>query len=354
MTMPLLSKKTTIRDAVEAIEKGRQGIAVIVDERGLLLGTVTDGDVRRAILSGFSLDSPIKEAMNSKPTTALVGSPDSYLADLLIELSLEAIPLIDTHGKFVEIVHIRDLKSDAPVGGGEGFAAAVIMAGGEGRRLQPLTEHKPKPLIEVGGMPMIERQVRDLTRAGVPQIYISVNYLGHMIEEHFGDGSRFDTKIIYLHEKQKMGTAGALSLLPEPPDAPILVMNGDVLTTPNFQNLLLYHKDNKSVLTVAATEYQIEIPYGVLETDGALVTGIAEKPSQRFLCNAGMYVISPDALLLLPETIPCDMPDFLNAVMQSANNLCVFPIHEYWADVGNSLDLERAEKEITQMEQGNE
>jgi dTDP-glucose pyrophosphorylase len=353
VTEPLTSGATTIRDAVGAIEEGRRGIAVIVDGRNILVGTVTDGDIRRSILAGYDLDSAVEEAMNQSPITAPVGSSKSLLADLLIDHSLEALPLIDQQGHFVEIVHIRELKPETKEGGGEDFSAAVIMAGGEGRRLQPLTDNKPKPLIEVGGMPMIERQVRDLVRARIPQIYISVNYLGHMIEEHFGDGSRFDTKITYLHEKQKMGTAGALSLLPETPSAPILVMNGDVLTTPNFQNLLLYHRNNNSILTVAATEYKIEIPYGVLETEGALVTGIAEKPSQRFLCNAGIYVISPDALLLMPENIPCDMPDLLNAVMQTTNNVCVFPIHEYWADVGNTRDLERAEKEITQLERKN-
>ncbi len=350
MTQALNSVGTTIRDAVAAIEEGRRGIAVIVDNAGILRGTVTDGDIRRAILTGHSMENPIENAMNPQPITAPIGSTEAYLADILMERSLEAIPLVDQNNKFIKVVHIRDLRPDKENGGGEGFAAAVIMAGGEGRRMQPLTETKPKPLIEVGGMPMIERQVRDLVRARVPQIYISVNYLGHMIEEHFGDGSRFDTKITYLHESQKMGTAGALSLLPEIPRAPILVMNGDVLTTPNFENLLLYHRNHKSILTVAATEYQIEIPYGVLETDGAMVTGIAEKPSQRFLCNAGMYVFSPEALELLPKKIPCDMPDLLNAVMQTTNNVCVFPIHEYWADVGNTRDLERAEKEITQME----
>jgi dTDP-glucose pyrophosphorylase len=354
VTKPLTSAATTIRDAVGAIEEGRRGIAVIVDDQGSLVGTVTDGDIRRSILAGYGLDSAVEKAMNRNPITAPVGSSESFLADLLVERSLEALPLIDQQGQFVEIVHIRELKPETNEGGGEEFAAAVIMAGGEGRRLQPLTDNLPKPLIEVGGMPMIERQVRDLVRAGVPHIYISVNYLGHMIEEHFGDGSRFDTKITYLHENEKMGTAGALSLLPEPPKAPILVMNGDVLTNPSFRSLFLYHNDQKSTLTIAATEYQIEIPYGVLETQGARITGISEKPSQRFLCNAGIYVLSPEALEIMPDKIPCDMPDLVNIALEKSHSVCVFPMHEYWADVGNARDLERAEQEIRQLENSDE
>jgi dTDP-glucose pyrophosphorylase len=350
VTKPLTIVATTIRDAVRAIEEGRRGIAVVVDDQDILIGTVTDGDIRRSILAGHGLDSAIEKAMNKNPITAPMGSSESLLTDLLVKHSLEALPLINQQGHFVEIVHIRELKPETTGGGGEGFAAAVIMAGGEGRRLQPLTDNKPKPLIEVGGMPMIERQVRDLVRAGVPHIYISVNYLGHMIEEYFGNGSRFDTKITYLHEKEKMGTAGALSLLPKPPKAPILVMNGDVLTNPSFKNLFLYHNNQNSILTIAATEYQIEIPYGVLKTDGARVTGISEKPSQRFLCNAGVYVLSPEALELMPTKVPCDMPDLVNAALEKFHAVCVFPMHEYWADVGNARDLERAEQEIGQLE----
>jgi dTDP-glucose pyrophosphorylase len=347
---PVLKLSSNLRNAVEAIENRRLSIAVVVDDHGILLGTVTDGDIRRSILAGYDLDSAVEKTMNRDPITAPVGSSKSFLADLLIEHSLEALPLIDQQRQFVEIIHIRELKPETTEGGGEGFAAAVIMAGGEGKRLQPLTDTKPKPLIEVGGMPMIERQVRDLVHAGVPQIYISVNYLGHMIEEHFGDGSRFDTTITYLHEKEKMGTAGALSLLPEPPKAPILVMNGDVLTNPSFKNLFLYHNNQKSTLTIAATEYQIQIPYGVLETEGASVTGISEKPSQRFLCNAGIYVLSPEALEIMPDKVPCDMPDLVNVALEKSCAVCVFPMHEYWADVGNARDLEHAEMEIRKLE----
>lgn len=354
VTKPLTSVGTTIRDAVGAIEKGRQGIAVIIDDQGLLVGTVTDGDIRRSILAGCDLDSALEKAMNRNPITAPAGSSKSFLADLLIDHSLEALPLTGQHGQFVETIHIRELKPETTQGGGEGFAAAVIMAGGEGRRLQPLTDNLPKPLIKVGGMPMIERQVRDLVRASVPHIYISVNYLGHMIEEYLGDGSRFDTRITYLHEKEKMGTAGALSLLPELPKEPILVMNGDVLTNPSFKNLFFYHNNQKSTLTIAAIEYQIKIPYGVLETEGARVTGILEKPSQKFLCNAGIYVLSSKALEIMPDKVPCDMPDLVNVALEKSCAVCVFPMHEYWADVGNANDLERAEQAIGQLENSDE
>ena len=347
---PLLSQTSTLREAVAQIEAVRRGIAVVVDEHGRLIGTVTDGDIRRAILAGHELDSAVNEAVNRTPLTADIGASDASLADLLLGHGLEAVPLVDAQGRFVKIAHIRDLRPDLDFGGGEECAAAVIMAGGEGRRLQPLTMEKPKPMIEVGSVPMIERLVLSLVRAGVPRIYIAVNYLAHMIEEHFGSGDRFGTTITYLREKEKMGTAGALSLLPEPISAPLLVINGDVLTGSDYRNLLSFHEEQESVLTVAATEYHVDIPYGVLRAEGARVTSIEEKPSQRFLCNAGIYVLSPEALAHLPDSRPCDMPDLIAAVIARQGPVNVFPIHEYWADVGNAADLERAQQDVKQLD----
>ena len=205
---PVLTPSSTLRDAVHEIEAARRGIAVVVDAGGRLIGTVTDGDIRRAILVRHTLESPIGEAMNRTPVTADIGTSEAYLAELLVERGLEAIPLVNAQDNFVQIVHIRDLQPDVARGGGEGFAAAVIMAGGEGKRLHPLTKEWPKPMIEVGGMPMIERLVRALAHAGIGQIYIAVNYLGHVIERHLGDGARFGANITYCVKKRKWGPPG--------------------------------------------------------------------------------------------------------------------------------------------------
>lgn len=346
---PALSRHSTLRDAVREIEASRRSIAVVVDDGSKLIGTVTDGDIRRAILAGQELDDTVGRAMNRTPLTADNGTSDSYLVALLKERGLEAIPLVDAEGRLVRLVHIADLDPESARGGGEGYAAVVIMAGGEGQRLRPLTEEKPKPMIEVGGRPMIERLVCSLVRAGVPRIYIAINYLGHIIEDYFGDGSEFGTDIAYLREEEKMGTAGALSLLPELPPAPLLVINGDVLTGSDYRNLLLYHDEHDAVLTVAATDYRVEIPYGVLRTEGTRVTGIVEKPSQRFLCIAGIYVLAPEVLAQLPEKRPCDMPDLIEAVLLQGGNLSVFPIHEYWTDISNVADLARAENAVKDL-----
>lgn len=349
MTQPTLTPTATLRDAVRRIEEVRRGIAVVLDAEGRLLGTVTDGDIRRAILKEHRLDAPVSAAMNTNPTTADAASPESYLAALLDERGLEALPLVDSAGRFVRIAHVRDLDREEEWGGGEGFAAAVIMAGGEGQRLRPLTADMPKPMVEVGGVPLIERLVRSLVRAGVPRIYISVNYLGHLIEEHLGDGSAFGTPIIYLRETEKMGTAGALSLLPKMPSAPIMLINGDVLHGSDYRNLLTYHAEHGAAVTVGAIEYRVDIPYGVLRAEGSRLLGLQEKPSQRFLCNAGLYVLSPETLKLVPRGESFDMPELINATMKNGGEVCVFPIHEYWADVGNVHDLERAQDEVKRL-----
>ena len=347
---PALSSTSTLRDAVGQIESARQRIAVVVDNTGRLIGTITDGDVRRAILSGKDLDCLAQDVCNKNPFTADVNLAESQLAKILFDEGLEAIPLVDLNGNFVRIVHISDNYTGPMAGGGEGFGAAIIMAGGEGKRLLPLTTDIPKPLIEVGGVPMIERSVKSLARARVPKIFISVNYLAHKIESHFNDGEHFGVKIYYLREKEKLGTAGALTLLPDRIEAPILVINGDVLTGADYGNLLSFHHELGSTLTVAATDYRVDIPYGVLRVDGTGVQRIEEKPSQRFLCNAGIYALSPDALNYLPKNVPFDMPDLIESIIAVGKDVNVFPLHEYWADVGNAADLAQAQTDIETIE----
>ena len=239
---PSLAPDAPIREAVRLIEESRRGIATVVDDEGRILGTLTDGDIRRLILRGGGLDSPVAEAMNRTPVTAPAGTPDHSLAALLRDRGLEALPLLDEAGRLSGIAHIRDLLPKARGrGGAEGFVAAIVMAGGEGTRLRPITEAIPKSMVEVGGMPLVERHVRHLARAGVRRVFIAVNYLAHCIEAHFASRPTPGIAIEYLREDCNLGTAGALSLLPSLPPGPVLVLNADVIHTADYANLLAFH-----------------------------------------------------------------------------------------------------------------
>jgi dTDP-glucose pyrophosphorylase len=352
--IPLLPDAPLV-DAVRAIEVSRRRAAVVVDDNGRLLGTLTDGDVRRCLLAGGSLDTPVSQAMNPMPVTAQMGSPAGYMLDLMRRANVMALPLVDQAGCFQRLVHLLDLEQaetrDNTV---PGFAFAVIMAGGEGTRLRPLTETIPKPMVDIGGMPLLERQIQRLAGAGLKRVYISVNYLSHIIEEHFGDGTRFGVEIHYLREQEKLGTAGALSLLPEHPDAPIIVMNGDILTTSDFGSLFAFHQNHGAHVTVAAVDYRVNIPYGVIRTDGPFVTGLVEKPSQRYLCNAGIYAVSPEALNLLQGAKHCNMTDIIDACLACNLPVAVFPVHEYWSDIGTPDDLDKARALFFELVQSNE
>jgi dTDP-glucose pyrophosphorylase len=329
--------------AIRAIESSHRRIAVVVNDNGHLLGTLTDGDVRRCLLDGGTLETPVAHAMNSQPVKAKLDSPSSYLLDLMRRGNILALPQVDDDGHFKGLVHLTDLFSEVNEAGKiSAFQFAVIMAGGEGMRLRPLTEKIPKPMVDISGVPLLERQIQRLVRNGVRRVYLSVNYLSHLIEEHFGDGTGFDIEIRYLREKEKLGTAGALSLLPETPSAPILVMNGDILTTSSFENLFEFHESSGAYVTVAAVDYRVNIPYGVIRAKGQFIRQLEEKPSQRFFCNAGIYAVSPQTLDLLREPERCNMTDVVETCLSQNLPVAVFPLHEYWSDIGTPDDLEKA------------
>lgn len=348
---PLLPE-ARLMDAVRAIEVSCRRMAVVVAEDGRLLGTLTDGDIRRHLLAGGSLDAPVSKAMNPGPLTAEIGNPDGYMKDVMRRGNVTALPLVDQGGKFLRLIHLMDLEQgDAQVSVAPlGFSFAVIMAGGEGTRLRPLTEAIPKPMVEIGGVPLLERQIQRLAQVGISRVYISVNYLGHIIEDHFGDGRDLGIEICYLREQEKLGTAGALSLLPEYPDGPIMVMNGDILTTSDLDSLYSFHMTHGAKITVAAIDHRVDIPYGVIRAEGPFVTGLVEKPSERFLCNAGIYAVSPEALSLLPEGKCSNMTDLIDTCIIRKLPVAVFPVHEYWNDIGTPDDLEKARVHFAKME----
>ena len=351
LTQLSLGLDATIRDAVRLIEQSRRGIAPIVDEAGRLRGTLTDGDIRRAILRGGDLDSAAAEVMNKTPFTATAGTSESELLFLLRERGLEAVPLLDAQGRLVSLAHVRDLMPEShEPGGAEGFVAAVVMAGGEGIRLRPITNTIPKPMVDVGGMPLVERHVRRLERAGVKRVFLAVNYLAEVIERHFAARPPQGLSIDYLREDRKLGTAGALSLLPKLPEGPILVLNADVLHAADYGHFLSFHQAQGAALTVAAVEHHIQIPYGVIRLDEGRVTALEEKPSQKFLCNAGIYALSPAARARIVGGKAIDMTSVIADLTANGETVAAFPMHEYWADIATPEDLARVRRDIWKLD----
>ncbi len=352
MTDFWLRPDATLKDAAQNIEKTKNTLAVITDTEGRLLGTITDGDIRRALLAGHQLTDFVTVCMNENPTTADVSSSETYQLDLLRSRKVIALPLVNSKGHCKRIVRIYDLEQTEGKGSAEGFYGAIIMAGGEGRRLLPLTEKTPKPMIQVGGVPLIERQVQRIIKAGIKRIFISVNHLSHVIEEYFGDGSNHGVPIRYLREDKKLGTGGSLSLLPAPEeiDDPLIIINGDVLTTSDFGHLLNFHQEHEAVVTVGVVDYHLEVPYGVVKVQGVHVVALEEKPSQRFLCNAGIYVLSPEVLKFLPKDQSFDMTDLIEVCLKNDIKVGVFPIHEFWTDIGTPRELEKAREAVKNLD----
>lgn len=345
-----IGRDSVLRDAVGVIERERKSIAAVIDEAQRLVGTVSDGDIRRALLAGHSVDSPVSVAMNTRPLTAPESAESHQLYALLLESRLEAIPVVGPNHVYRRVVHRDEIAGGQATVGACPFAAAVIMAGGEGKRLLPLTQSTPKPMIDVGGMPLLERQIARLVQCGIRRVFLSINYLGHVIEDHFGDGARFGARIEYLREPRKMGTGGALSLLPRPIGSDLLVINGDIVTRSDFLRLGTFHHDEHAVITLGAVHHHVEIPFGVIDAEDNRVLGIREKPSQRLLCNAGIYAVAERALDLVQPDAYLNMTELVDIVLREQGKVCVFPIYEFWSDVGTPHDLETARRHVASLE----
>lgn len=340
----IIGPASSLREAVEVIDAAGLQIALVVDEDGRLLGTVTDGDVRRAILRGRSLDEPVGRVMNENATTARAQDDRETLLSLMRRRRLHQIPVLDATWRVVGLEVLDDLLKPQPK-----TNPVVLMAGGLGSRLRPLTEDIPKPLLRVGPKPILETIIESFIEHGFGRFFVSVNYKGEMIEAHFGDGSRWGVEIEYLRENERLGTAGALSLLPEPPTEPVFVMNGDLLTRLNFAHLLDFHATHDSAATMCVREYEMQVPYGVIRTQSHRIVDIHEKPTERYLVNAGVYVLQPEALALIPPDRFFDMPELFNVLMDRGDETAVFPIREYWMDVGQLDDFHRANGQFDEV-----
>lgn len=340
----MVSPHTPILDTLEIIDKNARQIALVADESDKLLGTVTDGDIRRGLLKGRALQDPISIIMNPFPTVASpYDTRDNILALMKIK-QINQIPIVDEEGRIVHVEVLNDLlrptKKDNWV---------VLMAGGLGTRLYPLTHDCPKPLLKVGNKPLLETILQSFIDQGFHKFYISVKYKAEMIQEYFGDGSDWGITIQYLQEKDSLGTAGALSLLPEKPSEPFFVMNGDLLTKVNFEQLLDFHKTYQAKATMCVREYDHQIPYGVVKLDKQRLVSLEEKPTQRFFVNAGIYVLSPEIVERIPHNQYFDMPSLFDLLMEEDQHTIAFPIREYWLDIGRMADFERANVEFAEV-----
>ena len=340
----LTNPASTVREAVATIDAAGLQIAIVVDEDRRLLGTVTDGDIRRAILRGVALDDAVTEVMNENPTTAREHDDRETLLTLMRQRHLHQIPLLDATWRVVGLEVLDNLLQPK-----QRPNAVVLMAGGLGSRLSPLTDNTPKPLLHVGSKPILETILEAFVQHGFGRFYLSVNYLAEQVESHFGDGSRWGVEIEYLRERERLGTAGALSLLPERPAEPLFVMNGDLLTRLNFAHLLDFHTEHAAAATMCVREYEMQVPYGVIETRSHRILDIREKPTERYLVNAGVYVLQPDVLDLIPDGKFFDMPELFMRLIQQEEETAVFPIREYWMDIGRLEDFDRANGQFDQV-----
>lgn len=342
----LLEPSSTILEALDIINKEALRVALVVDKSNHLVGIVTDGDIRRGLLNKLSLTDPIALVMNTSPTVANVGARRGELIDLMESKGILSIPLIK-EGQVVGLETLQGVlskpKYQNPV---------FIMAGGFGTRLKPLTDSCPKPMLKIGDKPILETVIRSFTKAGFVNFYISTHYMPEQIQNHFGDGSDLGINITYVHENEPLGTGGALGLLPDdlPKDLPLIMINGDVLTKVDFQRLLEFHIDNNADATMCVREYDYQIPYGVINGEGNKITSMVEKPIQRFFVNAGIYVVSPQVIDSVPKNHRVDMPTLLEQHMNTRNNVLMFPIHEYWLDIGRMDDFNRAQADIHSLE----
>lgn len=333
----LVSPDISILKAIEQIDAGTLQIALVVDQAGKLLGTVSDGDVRRCILRGVSLDLPVSEIMFRQPTVAAAHESREAIMAIMKAKHLRQIPLLDPKGCVIGL-DVWDELIDTPCREN----GVVLMAGGLGSRLGELTRDCPKPLLKVGNKPVLETILDNCKEYGFRNYFISVNYKAEMVKEYFGDGSRFGVNIRYIEENKRLGTAGALGLLPEPPTAPLVVMNADVLTKINFKHLLEFHEEHASVATMCVREYEFQVPFGVVQVDNHRLKDIQEKPVHRFFVNAGIYVLNPEAVSLVPHNEYLDMPPLFDLLLQGKRETAAFPIREYWLDIGRADDFDKA------------
>lgn len=335
-----LMPSSTIKEALKIIDRGAMQIAIVLDENGKLIGTITDGDIRRGLLNGLDLNSLIDSIIYKNPTVAKISDTKEEILKKALAKKLHQIPVVDDENRVIGINEIEELVSPTHKPN-----KVMLMVGGLGTRLRPLTENTPKPMLMVGNKPILQTIVEKFAEYGFVNIVMCVNYKSNVIQDYFKNGSEFGVNIEYILETQRMGTAGALSLLRDIPNEPFFVMNGDLLTNVNFEHLYHYHLSNNTMATMCVREYDFQVPYGVVNIQDSKIISIKEKPIQKFFVSAGIYMLSPEILNYIPQNQFYDMPTLFEKLIKEQQSVISFPLREYWLDIGKIEEYERANNE---------
>lgn len=339
-----VSPQLSILEAMKTIDSAGTQFVMVLDPSDKLLGVLTDGDVRRGILTNVPLTAPVSEIMNHQPRCLFYGVSQKEAIKFLTEKHITHVPLVDEYKRVTGVISSDD-RFETP----RHPNTVVLMVGGLGSRLGELTAHCPKPMLPINGKPVLEIILKDLVASGFSDFVLCVNYRADMIKSHFKDGSHFGANIRYVHEDKRLGTAGALALLPKDVTGPILVMNGDIVTKVNFTRLLEFHRENPVAATMAVRKYEFQVPFGVVNTADGIISHIQEKPVYTSLVSAGIYVINPEVFDLIQQGEFFDMPQLFNLLIANGSSTQAFPIHEYWLDIGRQDDLLKAEAEFAKV-----
>jgi dTDP-glucose pyrophosphorylase len=340
----LVNPELSLREALEIIDKAGTRMVLVVDANRRLLGTLSDGDVRRGLLRGLTLTDQVAQSMHVNP---IVAKSDEDMPAIIASMRSRGVyqmPIVDPQGVVIGLQTIEDLLTTPKRNNW-----VVIMAGGRGTRLAELTSETPKPMLKVGSRPLLETIILNFSQQGFQRIMLAVGYRAKQIEDHFGDGSSFGVDISYLREAKPLGTAGALSLLTDQPTLPLVVTNADLLTKEDYGHMLDRHVESKADGTMAVRTYDMQVPFGVVRENGTGIEAIEEKPVQSFIVNAGMYVLSPLSLGLIPRNVAFDMPSLFDAMMQHGMATRCHHIDGYWLDIGRMADYKRANVDFAEI-----
>ena len=341
----VLDQNALISDAIRILDEAALRIVLVVDSHQVLVGTVTDGDVRRGLIKHTALTDPVTSIMNTAPITVTTGSTRDSILSLMQRLEILQIPVVDVKGRVEHVEFLQELTGKPTYNN-----PVLLMAGGFGKRLHPLTVDMPKPMLKVGQKPILESIIQQVVNSGFMNLYIAIHYKGDLVRDYFGDGSKWGASIKYLEEESPLGTGGALSMLPnDVSKMPVLLMNGDLLTSIDFGRMLTFHNEHKADITMCVREFEFEIPYGVVNVRDQKIVEIKEKPVEKYFVNGGIYVLSGNVISDLDCRKPIDMPELITKHISFGKKVSAFPIHEYWLDIGLMKQYEQAQVDIDSL-----
>lgn len=337
----LVYKDYSLRHTLEVIDYGAKGIVLLVDESKRLLGTITDGDIRRAILKGISLEDSIEKVAHLNPVSVKQSMTRQEIKDIFIKKAVKDIPVVDNDNRVIDLISINDILlpqgKENPV---------IIMAGGLGTRLKDLTKEIPKPMLRVGEDPILQHTINNFKQYGYNKILLSVNYRSEIIENYFQDGLAYGVKINYIKETKRLGTAGGIKLAKDFIKSPFFVTNGDVFTNLNVENMMRFHIESGFDITVGTRKHTFQIPYGVIETENDNIIEIKEKPIIEYLINGGIYCINPNLIDFIPDDQYFEITDLINICIKNGRKVGSYEIKDYWMDIGRIEDYNKVNKDI--------